>query len=62
MDVFTEILFISIFGMAVTMTILSAFAGLFYLIGKLETKKEKDEELLPFIAAAVYLYYKGGWK
>lgn len=58
MDVFTEILFISLIGMTVTMVVLSVFAGLFYLIGKFEIKKERDEELLPFIVAAVYLYYK----
>lgn len=59
MNVFAEILFISIIGMAATMAILSIFAGLFYLIGKFEARKERDEELLPFIATAVYLYFKG---
>lgn len=58
MDAFIEILLISAIGMAVTMALLSVFAGLFYAIGKLERKEERLEELLPFIAAAVFLYYR----
>jgi type IV secretory pathway VirB3-like protein len=53
MEVF-NVISIAIIGMIITMSLLSLYAIIFHFIGKFLSK----EDDLPYIATAIYLYYK----
>ncbi|MCC6013801.1 MAG: hypothetical protein NO475_04850 [Candidatus Methanomethylicia archaeon] len=53
MEVF-NVISIAIIGMIITMSLLSLYAIIFHFIGKFLSK----EDDLPYIATAIYLYYR----